>query len=208
MTPHGKWSNIDSDSEHCTPDYFCSNNSTIKWQRDDDNPRSLDNLMKEYKMDCESKLVISMFGMMFFTGYAIGNIILPTLSDKYGRKWFFVMTMFVSFFSYVTLLALPSDNHFCIYIIISLFFIGGLNSSGRMMIGFCYMVEMAPKTHQSLMCTVWDIHDGTIMIWVTLMYIYVGKGWRWTMYWASAVQFICIILISFFLPESPKWLYS
>ena len=128
-----------------------------------------------------------MFGMMFFTGYAIGNLFLPNLSDKYGRKWLFVGNMVVSLISYIILLALPTQNYNCIYIIIAVFFIGGLNSSGRMMIGFCYMVEMAPKRHQSWMCTLWDIHDGTIMIWVTLMYVYVTKNWRWTMYWASFV---------------------
>ena len=90
----------------------------------------------------------------------------------------------------------------------AIFFIGGVNSSGRMMVGFCYMVEMAPKNHQSWMCTLWDIHDGTIMIWVTLVYIYLSKSWKWTMYWAASVQLISIILVSFFLPESPKWLYS
>ena len=142
--------------------------------------------MLKYKMDCSSEFVISLFGMMFFTGYAIGNLIVPPMSDHYGRKNIFVCNMIVSLLSFVAVLLFPSDYNY-IYAIIVVFFIGGFNSSGRMMVGYCYMIEMAPTKHRSWMCTVWDLHDGTMMIWVTLYYRYVSKDWRPTLYWACIV---------------------
>ena len=163
--------------------------------------------MHKFKMDCSSEFTISLFGMLFFTGYAIGNLIIPVLSDHYGRKKIFVCNMLVRLFSFISLLLLPNDYN-CIYIIMAIFFIGGFNSAGRMMVGYCYMIEMAPTKDRSWMCTVWDIHDGTMMIWVTIYYVYVSKNWRPTLYWASIVQSVTIILISCFLPESPKWLYN
>jgi hypothetical protein len=40
---NGTWVHIDSDSDNCTPDYFCHHNSTIQWSRVDNDEVSLMN---------------------------------------------------------------------------------------------------------------------------------------------------------------------
>ena len=91
----GIWIPIDSSSDHCKPNYFCKNNSTISWVRDNDSHSSLNNWMDDFDMDCTPSTLISAFGMAFFTTYAFGNVFLPPLADKYGRKNVFLISLSV-----------------------------------------------------------------------------------------------------------------
>jgi MFS family permease len=45
---------------------------------------------------------------MFFTGFAIFSPILPALSDKYGRKWFFVGCLTINAIIFSVILLLPA----------------------------------------------------------------------------------------------------
>jgi MFS family permease len=45
---------------------------------------------------------------MFFTGFAIFSPILPSLSDKYGRKWFFVGCLTINIIVFTIILLLPA----------------------------------------------------------------------------------------------------
>ena len=75
--------------DFCLPDYFCENTDTIHWAIDKESPFTLENWMQKFDMVCSGKFVVSLFGMMFFTGFAVSSMVLPTLSDKFGRKRIF-----------------------------------------------------------------------------------------------------------------------
>ena len=120
---------IPDDSEEyaskCAPHYFCKNNSTIDWHIDTKDPITLDNWMKEYNLYCESEIVIGLIGTCFFIGFALMSPIIPTLSDKYGRKWFFVGPLVVNAFTLVVILSLPGNDIKYFYVIIAMWFLAG-----------------------------------------------------------------------------------
>lgn len=51
--------------------------------------------------------------------------IIPTLSDKYGRKWFFVGALLVNALTFVVILSLPGKNINYYYVIIVMWFLSG-----------------------------------------------------------------------------------
>ena len=81
--------------KYCVPHYFCKNddhaaqgNRVVNWSINHASNITLTNLMTKHDLICASKLMISSFGMSYFAGYAGGSLLLPTLSDKKGRKKF------------------------------------------------------------------------------------------------------------------------
>ena len=91
---------------------------------------------------------------------------------------------------------------------IGVFAIGGFNSAGRMMVGYCFLMEFAPKKSTGWMSTVWNMHDSLTVVFTILFYRYLCSDWHYTLYWASLLQGITLFNIIFFIPESPKWLYD
>ena len=145
--------------------------------------------------------------MAFFATYAVGNVILPPYADKFGRKKILVGSLMGCLLSYVVILLLPYEN-WAIYTIICIFGFGGFISAGRMMVGYCFLMEFAPKRYSGYLSTIWNIHDSLTTVWTILFYRYVNKNWHYTLYWCVILQSITIFNIIFFIPESPKWLYD
>lgn len=76
-------------TEKCNPTYFCKNPNEIKWAVVKDSQESLSNWMTEWHLICESGFFIGLYGMIYFIGFVVGNMIIPPLSDNYGRKFIF-----------------------------------------------------------------------------------------------------------------------
>ena len=142
--------------------------------------------MKDFNMDCTSSTIISAFGMAFFATYAVGNVILPPYADKFGRKKILVGSLIGCWMSYIVILLLPYKN-WSIYTIIVIFAFGGFISAGRMMVGYCFMMEFAPKRYTGYMSTIWNMHDSITVVWTILFYRYINKDWHYTLYW-------CVVL--------------
>lgn len=138
-----------------------------------------------YDMDCQSEFVISLFGMMFFSGFSIGCLFLPALGDKNGRKKYFLGCIFINLIIFVIMLLLPNHQEKYMYVLIILMFFDGLQSGGRMTIGYCYMVEFAPENYHGMIGTVWDISESVVYIILTLYYRYVCKDWHYIILFAS-----------------------
>ena len=83
----------DEYKKKCIPEYFCDSSHNITWHIIDDDKVSIDNWIKKYDMTCDSHYLISSFGMAMFAAWAVGSAFLPPISDKYGRKWFYVGCM-------------------------------------------------------------------------------------------------------------------
>ena len=114
-------------SDKCTPNYFCDHDD-VTYKKVDDSIYTLDNLIEQYDMQCAGKLVISMFGMMFFTGFAIGSVVFPPLADKHGRKKLYLLALLMNLSMFVVQLLLPGgkDNYDMVYVFIATFFVQGL----------------------------------------------------------------------------------
>lgn len=64
--------------------------------------------MQEFDLMCVDPYIIGLFGTMFFAGFALFSPILPSLSDKYGRKWYFTGCLTINFFVFTTILVIPT----------------------------------------------------------------------------------------------------
>ena len=158
-------------------------------------------------MVCAGGFTISLFGMLFFAGFAISSLIVPVLSDKYGRRNIFLWSIFTSWVVLAVLLILPSGYNW-IYFIIFLFLITGLQSSGRTSIGYCYFMEIAPERYGSYLGTGWNMSEGMVYIYLTIYFRWISKDWWYTIAFGLVLQTITIVFLIVYSRESPKWLYD
>ena len=111
---NGVWTPLDSGTDEynkkCVPSYFCDNTETMQWQRNDEDENSLDNWIKKYDMECDGSLTISLFGMMFFAGWAVSSLIFPRISDRIGRKLMFSLSILVNIIVFTLMLVLPAKK--------------------------------------------------------------------------------------------------
>jgi len=74
-------------SEFCKPDQtFSSTNVRI----DASNPYSLHNWVDQLDLTCAGHSSIGLLGTMVYMGWMMGSMLIPRLSDIYGRKKFFL----------------------------------------------------------------------------------------------------------------------
>lgn len=57
------------------------------------------------------------------------------------------------------------------------------------------------------MGTIWNCSEGAIFIYLTIYYYWISKNWVWTQVYGAATNFVALFLL-FWIPESPKFLYS
>ena len=123
----GNWALLDQHGtiyeQKCNPKYFCQNPREIRWHRDESSPVTLDNFINKYDLDCSGHLVISSFGMLFFAGFAMGSLIIPSWSDQYGRKKFFIGALVTNLACFILLLVVPAHRMEYAYFIVFLFFV-------------------------------------------------------------------------------------
>lgn len=209
---HGGWQLLDQHSEtylhKCTPEYFCHNPTEVKWYRDETSQVTLDNFISRYNLECSGQVINSMFGMVFFAGFAIGSFILPSLSDQYGRKNFFIGALVTSLLCFVLIIMMPGEKIEYAYAIIFIFFVEGLQTAARAAIGYCLFCELSPKEYHSMMGTIWQCSEGLVYIYISLYYKYVSKDWYNITALATALNGLGVLLAITFLPESPKWLFD
>ena len=58
-----------------------------------DNQYSLHNMIEQLDMTCYTRAQIGTFGGVFFAGWAMMSLVIPPLSDRYGRRKITIMCM-------------------------------------------------------------------------------------------------------------------
>ena len=76
----------ESYESYCKPEYFCQNLEKVGFQSNTESHLSLVNFVTKFNMDCYSGFQISLPGMVFFGGWGLSSMVLPSMADKYGRK--------------------------------------------------------------------------------------------------------------------------
>jgi len=86
-----------------------------------------------------------------------------------------------------------------------IYFIAGVASAGRIIVGINYMNEFVPIKYQNISCTWFPNGDSFVMIYQAIFYMYVPN---WYYDHSVAILFGCFLLyLNYQLPESPKYLY-
>ncbi len=76
----------------CKNTDFC-NKPEVKWRINFDYPDSLHNWVESLDLHCVPKSQIGLIGSMFFAGWFIAATFLPRLSDLYGRRRVYLISM-------------------------------------------------------------------------------------------------------------------
>ena len=143
-------------------------------------------------------------------GCAIGAAIAGVLSDWLGRKKVLILSAILFFVSAVGT-ALPKNiTTFIIFRII-----GGLGVGAASMSSPMYIAEISPARIRGRMVSVnqFAIVTGFLVVYFVNYFIALQgdqmwnqeSGWRW-MFGSEALPALLLLVLLFFVPESPRWL--
>ena len=125
---------------------------------------------------------------------------IPRLSDKYSRKFIFIIGMYMDLALFVVLFFCKSLD---LMICVTLCF--GFATTIRVNVGFVYMMELMPKRLQNFYASSYNTLEGSVLLLGTLYFWFVSKDWIYFTMIGFAMQIWCCISI-LFLPESPRLL--
>ncbi|NWI66549.1 S22FL protein, partial [Todus mexicanus] len=161
----------------------------------------LDNFTSVWYLIEQEAYKVSLASSLFFAGLLIGNITFGPLSDKLGRKPVYISGLFFDVvFGYVTALA-PNYDVFAV----SRFFVGIVNG-GMALVSFVLTQEYVGKSFWSFTGSLTNL-TFAVGIAVYALLGYCIREWRYLAL-VSNTPGVFFFLLSFMLPESPRWLYS
>jgi putative MFS transporter len=163
---------------------------------------SLYNWVEKLNLTCRPEWQIGFIGSSLFIGTVVTTIFLPALSDRLGRKFFFMAGTTSNFIVYTFLMI--NTNY---WIQCALLFVAGLNSPNTYVIGFGFLQEFVGNKSKNIYAMVWSVSEGLIFVYTTIYYWKIDRHW----FYILSVGYLLSILSmigSFLLPESPSFLIN
>lgn len=144
----------------------------------------------------------------FLVGALVGAFIFGYLADRYGRKKIFFITLLL--YSLGTFLTGFVDSF---YQVLFFRFITGLGLGGEFSAIHSAIDEFVPSKYRGrvdgLLTASWNL--GSIMASLTGIYLLSHlpeeKAWRFAFLFGGVLALL-IVVVRFFIPESPRWLIS
>ena len=102
------------------------------------------------------------------------------------------------------------STYFCrdlglLYAIITL---GGISETGRYYVAYVYIIEMMPKRHQENTGLMIFMVFGFAMTYFALQFWFITKNVFINCIGAGVLSIYSLISTYFWMPESPRWLFS
>ncbi|TYZ66505.1 hypothetical protein PybrP1_000771 [[Pythium] brassicae (nom. inval.)] len=146
----------------------------------------------------------SFLGGAVFVGSFIGSFLFGSLSDKYGRRPMFMVTLVVFLIGLGLCGAAWDITSLTVFRIIS-----GIGLGGELPVASTLVQELSPAKTRGriivLLESFWAI-GGMIAVWLAYG-VAPNIGWRETFY-LCCIPVVYSAVIRFTIPESPKWLAS
>ena len=88
----------------CTQENICDDDPHIKsWEADPDSDKTLYNWQQQLDLTCKSDVEVGVIGASYLIGYTAAILWMPGFADKYGRKKFFLLAMFIDLALYTAM---------------------------------------------------------------------------------------------------------
>lgn len=156
---------------------------------------------EKFDFYCEDHFLVGLIGAMWFIGWVCALLILPRLSDKYGRKRFVQVGEFLHFS--IAVFIYFSTNFTSLIVCMFLF---GATKACTISLVFLWTAELIPQRKHS---THGAFVNGVEMSFVffSAIYFYFFKYWQPLFVVVIFFGFMAFLL-SLLLPESPALLHS
>ncbi|ODN00544.1 Organic cation transporter 1 [Orchesella cincta] len=162
-----------------------------------DSPFHYKSIADEWDLRCEKAWISDVFTSCLMIGMIVGNLSVSLLADWYGRRQTYLLILCIMFFG--TLMSALSPT---IYIYAVARFIAGIGFCGCINVSSMAVMEFMTPKWRSLSNCLGPMGEGVMLLSCIAYFI---RPWR-LLYLATAVPYVLIIPIYFFLPESPRWL--
>lgn len=161
--------------------------------------------MEQYDLLCESRQRLGFVGACYFIGVIIASSAIPVgwLSDKYGRKWIFVLSIIPEILACYWLI-IGSQ----LYVLYTCLIILGMGHPGRNIVGLSYADEFLHRRQQKYLIPMNQLVAGTTVILTAFYYQNLSRDINYIQYAHLGVIIILCLVTIVYLPESPKYLHA
>ncbi|KAK6455935.1 multidrug resistance protein 6 benomyl/methotrexate resistance protein [Scheffersomyces xylosifermentans] len=158
----------------------------------------IDKIMEEFEV---TQVVATLPLTFFVIGYGLGPMVLSPMSENaaIGRTSIYIITLFIFF-----ILQIPTALAKDIASLTILRLIGGIFASPCLATGGASICDVLPDAYGPLGLVCWALagFQGPSLGPLIGSILVVKAGWRWTFWFQCIVTGFCLILLTFFLPES------
>ena len=162
---------FDSDPKNATGHVLAKDNLPI-YRVDWEDDSSLYNWIEQFELQCAPKNEFGMFGSLFFAGVVVSSLIMPRLSDNYGRKKLSLFGTIGHFFFSIGILCSTSLNFS-----LAMTFMVGFSMGGRVLVGYCWLTEhMFVDSVKYVTATMFFFDSAGILV-ATIYFKFISKNW-------------------------------
>ncbi|KAK3595201.1 hypothetical protein CHS0354_021517 [Potamilus streckersoni] len=158
-------------------------------------------VVSEMDLVCDKKMYRAHSSMMYMVGYLVGVISMGILSDKIGRKNSYFISLVLITISAIITAWVPD---FLLYVALQL--LTGFADAGLFLSFYSLVIELVGPSKRAMMGA------ATHIMWVVGITLLCGiaffiRHWR-HLKMAISFPFVPLLVVWWFIPESPRWLMS
>ncbi|XP_077490763.1 solute carrier family 22 member 3-like [Amblyomma americanum] len=158
-------------------------------------------LVQEWDLVCERTWMRSLVQSSVMTGMLLGCLVCSALGDRIGRRPLLVGSCAMTTVAGLVAALAPSFGVF-----LGARFILGISLAVTQTAAFCLLVEVTGPKHRTSAAVAFTL-GFTVSLLILPGIVWVLQNWRHVQV-AITLPFIAILIWSWFLPESPRWLVA
>ncbi|XP_078516552.1 solute carrier family 22 member 20-like [Lissotriton helveticus] len=156
-------------------------------------------IVSEWDLVCNLQALRQMAQSLFMAGVLVGAIVFGRLADRFGRRTVIIWSYLQMSVAGTCVAFLPSFSCYCFFR-----FLTGMAVSGLQLSAFSLILEWMPLRGRTLAVSLQG-HGYPLGQLLLAGLAYGIRDWRWLQF-ALSLPFFLIFLLSWFIPESARWL--